>query len=67
VHDNHIEHLSMEVVQTTAGCRPFFKAYECNAAQQQKFVKTIKFYDSIGDLTPVEQIVVDEGIMHENF
>ena len=31
VHDNHIEHLAMEVVQTTAGCRPFFKAYECNA------------------------------------
>ena len=66
-HDNFVKDLSMEIIQTNQGCMPIIKTFEYNAYNKNKFVKALKFYHYRTDCSLKKQIIVDEGVMHENF
>lgn len=66
-YQNYVKDLSMDIIQTNQGCMPIIKTYEWNAYNKNKFVKALKFYNYRTDCKKREQIIVDEGVMHENF
>lgn len=46
---------------------PIIKTFEWSAYDKRKFIKGLKFYNYRGDCSLKKQIIVDEGVMHENF
>lgn len=65
--DNFVKDLSMEIIQTNQGCMPIIKTFEYNAYNKNKFYKALKFYAYRSDCALAKQIIVDEGVMHDNF
>mmetsp|Transcript_38034 Transcript_38034/g.58059 ORF Transcript_38034/g.58059 Transcript_38034/m.58059 type:complete len:316 (-) Transcript_38034:3951-4898(-) len=57
----------MDIIQTNQGCMPIIKTFEYNAYNKHKFVKALKFYNYRTDGKLRKQIIVDEGVMHEDF
>jgi hypothetical protein len=64
---NYVLDLSMEIIQSNQGCMPIIKTFEKNAYNHKKFVKAIKFYNYKGDCTLKKQIIVDEGVLCDEF
>lgn len=46
---------------------PIIKTFEYNAYNKNKFVKALKFYNYKGDCKLKKQIIVDEGVMCDEF
>lgn len=46
---------------------PIIKTYEYNAYNDKKFVKALKFYNYKSDCELSQQIIVDEGVLCDEF
>jgi len=46
---------------------PFVKAFEVNYNNQRQYVKTIKVYNSRGDQKLANQVIVDQGFVHQQY